>query len=383
MKRLVIIVSVLSMVFGLVAFECSSSEMSSAKMYMDDKVKNYAKAKEMLNIELSKNSNNDEAYYLLGKIAFIQLDVPVMMTNFDKSLKISSKFKQDISYCISKSWEDAFNRGIAFYNRAQKLQGDTSKVLYNKALEAFQRATICLPDTMVAYENYVYTALNLQRTDLVEAPLQKLVTVGSKPAYFTLLSRVLLDKGTKAKETNNLEEAKKCFNDAIVNLTKGKNKFPNDQELMETLASAYVISGRSDEAKASFAEGVKAQPNNKVFRYNYGTVLLNAKDYRNAEEQLKKAVEIDPEYLPAMYNLALCYIQWSADVNEKATQSGQAASDYKEKAKMALPILNKYIEKKSDEADVWTLLAQAHTLIGNAKEAEEAFKKADQLKNGK
>lgn len=378
MKRVVIILSVLSMALGFTAFECSSSEMNAAKMYMADNVKNWAKAKEQLNLELSKNSQNDEAYYLLGRIDGIQGNYKSMVANYGKALSIGPKFKKDIDNEKSYYWQQSFNKGIAFYNRAIKVKGDSSIAVYNRALGAFDEAIAILPDTLIACENYVYTAINMGKFDVIEAPLKKLATSGKKADYVTLYAKFFIDKGNKAKEAKNDAEASKCFGEAITILNGAKAKYPTDPGLMEALATAYANAGRLDEAKTSFADGVKGQPNNKILRYNYGTILLNAKDFATSEEQFKKALELDPEYLAALYNLAICYVNWGVDLNDKATAAGQTSSDYKEKIKLALPLLNKYLEKKSDDAEVWKILGQAHTFLGNAKEAEEAFKKADQ-----
>lgn len=380
MKRLVIILSILSMALGITAFECASSEMNAAKMYMADNVKNWVKAKEQLNMELSKNSNNDEAYYLLGRINGIQADYKGMVSNYTKALSIGPKFKKDIENEKMYYWQQSFNKGIAFYNRAIKVKGDSSVSVYNRALNAFDEAMTILPDTLVAVENYVYTAINMGKLDIIEAPLKKLATTGKKADYVTLYAKFFIDKGNKAKEAKNDDEANKCFGEAINVLNNAKAKYPADPGLMEALATAYANSGRLEEAKTSFADGVKSQPNNKVLRYNYGTILLNAKDFANAEEQLKKAIELDPEYLAALYNIAICYVNWGVDLNEKATVAGQVSTEYKDKIKLSLPLLNKYLEKKSDDAEVWKILGQAHTFLGNAKEAEEAFKKADQSK---
>lgn len=380
MKRVVVLLSVLSMALGFLAFDCSSSEMNAAKMYMAENVKNWDKAKEQLNAELTKNPNNEEAYYLLGKIDGIKAQYKGMMTNYTKSLSISQKFKKEIEGDAAYYWQQSFNKGVAFYNRAMKIKGDSSKSVYNRALTAFDEAATVLPDTLVSLEYYVYTAINMGKLELIETPLKTLVAKGKKADNVTLLGKFYIDKGDKAKAAKSDAEANKFYSQAIDLLNSNKAKYPTDNGLLEALAAAYANSGRVDEAKASFSEGVKAQPNNKSLRYNYGTILLNLKDFPGAIEQLSKAVELDPNYLDAMYNLAASYVNWAADLNEKATQAGQPNTEYKEKVKMAIPLLNRYLEKKPDDAPVWDFLGKAYTLLGNQAEAEAAFKKADQFK---
>lgn len=381
MKRLVVLLSVLSMVFGIVAFDCSSSEMTAAKMYMADNVKNYAKAREMLNAEIAKNPKNDEAFYYLGRLDGIEGKYSQMVGNFGKSVGISPKFKMEIDQEKNFYLKTVADKGNAYFNRSSRLKGDSAKAGYAKAMAAFQDAMEIAPDSSFACENFVYSAINAEKLDVIEAPLKKLVTMGKAPLPFTLLGRFYLDKGNKAKDANNSAESAKYYTEAINVLNAGKAKFGNDKDIFENLANAYVMSNRIEEAKTSFAEGVQAQPNNKILRYNYGTILLNVNDFTGAEEQLKKAIELDPSYLSAIYNGALCYVKWGVDLNEKATKAGINSQEYKEKVKLALPLLNKYIEVKSDDAEAWELLGQAHTALGNGKEAEEAFKKADQFKN--
>ncbi len=380
MKRLIILLSVLSMVFGIVAFDCSSSEMNAAKMYMDPKVKNYVKAKEQLLAELEKNPKNDEAYFMLGQISGFQNNYKEMISNFKNSLEISSKFKTNIDQERSFYLKTVADRGNAYYNRAYRLKGDSSKAGYVRAMKEFQDAIEIAPDSAFAYENFVFSAINAEKLEVVESPLKKLVSMGKSAQPYWLLGRFYLDKGNKAKEAKNDPEAQKYFTEAINVMNSGKAKFSSDKELMENLANAYVMSNRIEEAKTSFADGVKLQPNNKVMRYNFGTILLNIKEFSVAEEQLKKALELDPNYLSAIYNLALCYYNWGADLNEKATKAGETSAEYKEKVKQALPLLLKYLEKKTDDLDVWETLGKVYTALGMTKEAEEAFKKADQSK---
>ena len=78
------------------------------------------------------------------------------------------------------------------------------------------------------------------------------------------------------------------------------------------LSNAYIAADKLDVAKDAFKEGVAKEPENKFYRYNYGSLLLNAQEYEAAAAQLEKAFEIDPDYENAIYNLAVTYVKWGA-----------------------------------------------------------------------
>ncbi len=66
MKKALSILVLISMVVGLSAFACSSTELTSAKLYVQQK--NYDKAIEALEKETTKNHKSDEGFYLFGYV---------------------------------------------------------------------------------------------------------------------------------------------------------------------------------------------------------------------------------------------------------------------------------------------------------------------------
>ena len=68
---------------------------------------------------------------------------------------------------------------------------------------------------------------------------------------------------------------------------------------------------------------VAAEPRNALYRFNYGTLLLQANAYNQAIEQLRFATELDPTNANAFYNLGAAHINKAVKVNEEI----QAAED--------------------------------------------------------
>ena len=74
---------------------------------------------------------------------------------------------------------------------------------------------------------------------------------------------------------------------------------------------------RWDRAKEVYAEAVEREPDNKLFHYNYGTLLLEAEEYDGAIKHFQAAVDLDPEYSVAFYNLGATYVNKAVTINDQ------------------------------------------------------------------
>ncbi|MFA3782958.1 tetratricopeptide repeat protein [Melioribacteraceae bacterium 4301-Me] len=386
MKRILVAVSLFSMVLGFTAFECSSPDITGAKLYISQK--NYEKAKEALLREISKNPKSDEGYYLLGYVYGEEGDFTKMLNAFDSSLAISKKHEKDIQDQKRYYWAISFNRGVGYFNKATKTTAqDSVKLNYNKAAEAFNNAIMLEPDSSAAYKNLAYVYLNLGDYDSAISPLEKLIKLEKSADGYSLLGEIYNEKGSNLMNTfrtsKNAEDSIKAveyYNKAITVLEEGRKFFPENADILRDVSNAYVGANRLEDAMKSFKAGVEKEPENKFYRYNYGVLLLNAKDFAGAEKQFKKAVEIDSNYTNAIYNLAVTYARWGADIREQAEAKDQQDESYKEKFKQALPWMEKYLKINPKEPAVWELLGKIYANLGMTEKSKEAFDNADKYR---
>ena len=104
-----IIVSALSLT--LMGFQCSSAEMTSAKLYIQRK--EYQNAEAQLQKEVAKNPKNEEAWYLMGQIRAELKNYTGMKDAFVEASKAGSKFKKEIDAQTIATWGRLFNQGVA------------------------------------------------------------------------------------------------------------------------------------------------------------------------------------------------------------------------------------------------------------------------------
>ncbi|MCB0753419.1 MAG: tetratricopeptide repeat protein, partial [Ignavibacteriae bacterium] len=304
MKRIISIVLLISMALGFSAFQCSSTELTSAKLYIQQN--NYEKAMESLQREVEKNPASDEGFYLLGYIQGEQGDITSMLDNYKKSLAVSNKFEKQISESRKYHWADGFNKGVQLFNKGAKAgDTDSANVIFQQAIDKFNGAIAAEPDSADTYKNLAYAYINMGNREAAIEPYQKLIELTKDADSYAAIGEIYLQKGLDQRDGGAKDAANVNFEKAIKVLEEGRKIHASDGNILLLLSNAYIAAEKLDVAKDAFKEGVIQEPENKFYRYNYGSLLLNAEEYPEAEVQLKKAIEIDPDYENALYNLAV------------------------------------------------------------------------------
>ncbi len=384
-KVLPLFIFFVGMIFS--GYQCSSTELTSAKLYIQQK--NYDKAIDALQKEVAKNPKSDEGYYLLGVVQGEKERYSEMIDSYNKSLSVSDKFSKNISDSKKYFWANLFNKGVGFYQRGSKTSDkDSAQLYFDKSIEAFNSAIAIEPDSADTYKNLSFVYMSAQQYDNAIAPLEKLIEKEQALDGYKFLAEILYAKGTEFKnkyENNKVLsdslEAMKYFNRAISVAEEGRKKYPDDADLLVVLSNSYIGANKIETALEAFKSGVEKDPNNQYYRYNYGVLLLGKNDFAGAEAQFKKALEIDPEYYNASYNLAVTYVKWGAMINKIADEKGDLNNkEYKEKYQKALPYLEKIVQNKKDDIAMWELLGKVYSVLGMSKDAENAFKQADDLR---
>jgi tetratricopeptide (TPR) repeat protein len=368
-------------------YQCSSTELTSAKLYIQQK--NYDKAIEALQREVQKNPKSDEGYYLLGVVMGEKERYDEMIDAYSKSLAASNKFSENINASRKYFWANLFNRGVAYYQRGAKTADkDSIKLLFDQSITAFDSAIKIEPDSSDTYKNLAFVYMSSQEYDKAISPLEKLIEKEHSLDGYKFLGEILYAKGNEYKykydENKVLSdslEAMKYFDKAINLIEEGRKKYPDDSDLLLTLSNSYIAANKIEVAVDAFKTGVEKDPGNQYYRYNYGVLLLGKNDFVGAEEQFKKALEIDPEYYNASYNLAVTYVRWGANINKIADEKGDLNNkEYKEKYQKALPYLEKIVQNKKDDPQMWELIGKVYSVLGMQDDASNAFKKADELR---
>lgn len=115
--------------------------------------------------------------------------------------------------------------------------------------------------------------------------------------------------------------------------------------------------GRKDLAEVAYGKAVEAASDRPQYRFNLGLTLSDRNKHQEAEAQLRKATELNPEYYSAWNTLGHCLIK------QKRYDEAETA-------------LKRALELKPDYAFAFLNLGLAYTQQHRMEEAEDAFRKS-------
>ncbi len=314
MKRLPLLLALLFGAFLLIAADGCSSDPNVEGAKLDLKNKDYDRALENIGKALETNPENAEAHELKGQIlqeqAFVVQDTDQhsamlreMMEAYLRSVDLDPERSANVENQLKLAYFNEFQRGIQAFNRAQQANESERGAAFDNAGSYFGNAATIFPDSVGAYVNQAFAYFSGGLSEKAIEPFEMAVEKGDT-SEDTFVYLADLYRSTKQPDKG------------ITLLEKARSIYPENESLQAQLMNFYVMAGREGEAMTVYQEAVDSDPNNKLYRYNYGSLLLETDNYDGAIEQLAAAVELDPEYSNAQYNLGAAYVNKAVVVNE-------------------------------------------------------------------
>lgn len=370
-------------------FQCGSAETTSAKLYMNQK--QWDKAEASLVKELAKNDKNEEAWFLLGQVRLEVKKYAEMNEAYTRALQIGDVHKAEIARNRLAIWAMMYNDGVSLYNKGR----DTAE-FYQKAVDRFTTGIAMVPDSSGTY--YVRALAYYAKQDMKSALADLEEAVKLKPDFeeaARLAGQVHYNLAMERVNAKDDAGSQSEFVLATQAFEKAYKANPNNPDNITNLIDVYERTKNSDKALGLTRTAVEKDPNNKVFRYAYGVFLLKQDKFPEAIEQFKKAVEIDPKYGDAIYNLGVSYLNWGVSMKvesdkkaeaERAKNKGKDVKEdvtYKEKFKEALPFLEKAQEIRPDDLGLLQQLGKVYANLNMVEKSKAAFERYDRLSKGK
>jgi tetratricopeptide (TPR) repeat protein len=383
------------------AFQCSSADFSSGKLYLGQK--NYAKAEESLVREVTKNPGNGDAWLFLGETRFNLNKYMEMREAFNKYDELAAKDpairnaekKSAEEFWLRKAWEKSHNEGIDFYNRYVK---DRELAHLDTAVQRFTVGIAMQPDSLVSYY-YRAAAYNIQKNEAGQfADLRKIYD--RDPSYSEVakfLGNSYYNYGEEKARAKDSVGAIQMFTSAAECYEKASVVQPGDQQVLANLISSYAQIHQIDRAVKVARQRVDKEPSNKDARYFLGVTLFSQDDFPGAVEQFEKCLEIDPDFIDAHDQLGRAYVNWGKLLQD-ASEAKAEAERVKNKGKQtkakedlsyvdtllrAIPHLEKAVEVHKDDLRLWQALSQLYQLSKQPEKLKKALEVVDQLSKAK
>lgn len=141
-------------------------------------------------------------------------------------------------------------------------------------------------------------------------------------------------------------------------ISQALEKYPTNKEFAQEKITTLIIMERVEEAKSELEEAISNEPTNAQYYYFLGYLYDQQDEVESAIKNYSKAVELNPDYYEANYNLGVMHYNKARDIlselnNLPLSEYRKAEASYVEKAQVhfkdALPYFEKAVEIKPDE----------------------------------
>lgn len=313
------------------------------------------------------------------------------MESYIKTVELDAKkeYLKDVTGRLYVAANQFYNLGIEQYNVKKnnlKALEYFENVLKINALPVFANAT-------GSPEFPYYGFLDTNATNLAAVAAYDLKDYDRAVKYFQLM----IDKGYRGgRPYSNLAQVLKSQGNTdkmLEVIKKGREKYPEDASLIIEELNYYLATGKDKEAEANLQLAIQKDPNNHQLHFALGSIYdkLSSPDdkavkkpskeeYRalrdKAEISYKKALQIDPNYFNAVYNLGALYFNEAGDTF-KALADIKDDATYEKEKKRADELLKKalpYLEKahQLDPKDKNTLISLKELYYRNGEEDKYA-----------
>jgi tetratricopeptide (TPR) repeat protein len=260
---------------------------------------------------------------------------------------------------IQSIWAQSINKGAELYSAQD----------YDNAITQFDIAKIALPMDTTAY---IYGGISAQQGGNLDVAAENYrylideLDYKSEDFYNSLIYIYLVEEKNSEK--------------AIEYLGKAQEAFPENSDYLKREINVLINDENYDEAERKLTKAIEKEGDNPILYYNRAYLYEQMDRNDDAVENYKQAIEIDPSYFDANFNLAAFYYNRAAEILQRANDMDlkeyqKRGKEIEDEAKSyferALPYLEKSKELKPDDEKVLGTLQTVYTRLGMDDKAEE------------
>jgi len=319
-------------------------------------------------VQNEKTIMNAKAWFYRGNIYydiamsidsnFRKLDPDPLKVAYDsytkaKELDTKGEYTADIDRYTMAVAEGYYNQGVIHYNEQDY---KNSALSFEKSFNVnrnFGRI-----DTTALYNAAVAANLG-NETQMAKQYYQQVIQLGyERPDVYSSLADIYKADGDTAM--------------AITVVEKGRELYPNDFNLLVSEINIFLATNEKEKAKQDLEIALEMDKSNPSIFFAVGTIYDQLGEIDKAVNAYKTAIELNPEYFEANYNLGALYVNQAAEILDKANDLPlDAVAEYdaeKSKAdemlKTSLPYLEKSLELTPDDVNTMVSLKEIYTRLG-------------------
>lgn len=222
----------------------------------------------------------------------------------------------------------------------------------------------------------------------IPQPYQRSLSKAMEECKRSLMARP--DDAASNYNLGNFYQSQRRFEDAI-------DSFKTSWKLREDFIPAYVNAsmaynaiGKNEQAVESLKTAIQHDPNSVAAYLNLALLYGEMGRYADAEKSFRKTFELDPKSAVAAYNLGVLRaqnnieqaIQWcrkAYELNPANTKYAYTLAYYytqQNRPEDAIGILQPLVDNKTDNPEIYVMLAQSYVQLENFQKAIEICQRA-------
>jgi len=230
---------------------------------------------------------------------------------------------------------------------------------------------------------------------------------------YALVANDYYQKGLATLGRGDKSGASSQFDKAVPLLMTLQQIDPSDEFAAQAIPDIYTRLERTDKAKQEYERILSEHPS-KAMYVSYGTLLMKSNDYQGAVNAYEKALSLAPNDEAALFDIAAAYKNWAAADQKTKNPNYKAELDKSTEYFERLHAINKtdaaalenlaenydILGKKdkmitlvsefealkntdaANSAEYWDWLAKIYARANRPGDAQAAYAKADQLRQG-
>lgn len=327
-----------------------------------------AEAKSLIDPAITDEQTKDDGktWYIYGQIYqaiaedstnSVQADEPYQtaLDAYRKAKELEDEGSVHYTFAdqkIQEVWAKNINAGAEKYQEQD----------FESAIRNFEIAKMALPDDTTAY---IYGGISAQQSGNLDVAAENYAYLvdeldyQSEDFYNSLIYIYLVEKKDNDK--------------AVEYLRKAQDAFPENSDFLKREINVLIQDESYDEAEQKLTKAIEKEGDNPILFYNRAYLYEQMGRGEDAIENYKKAIELDPNYFDANFNLAAYYFNKAAEILTEANEMDlkeyqKRGKEIEENAKVffekALPYLEKSKEIKPDDEKTLSTLQTVYTRLG-------------------
>lgn len=170
------------------------------------------------------------------------------------------------------------------------------------------------------------------------------------------------------------KEIKQDLAQALEAIRMAQKAFPRDIDFQKEESDIYLRAKDFTNAQAKLESLIQQNPNDPTLYYNLALIFFDKGDFETSAEICKKAIELKPDYLEAIFNVGTFYYNYGLTYTEALSdmtlyqyksQGEEFQRNAKEFLELAKPYFERAIELNTEELDAYENLNTINALLAN------------------